>query len=85
VADPAEYRETMMKVALLAQLAADLPVSEMLSAINRADSVGHIVDPTLYRAKHKAMCEDADMLRAIAPLVALGKKLRALQEGGGTG
>lgn len=50
----------------------------MLRAIDRADTMGPILDPTLWRDKHKAMEEDKKTLEAALPLWQLGQKLQGL-------
>lgn len=56
----------------------DLPM--ILAAIERADVFGPLLDPTLWRDKHRAMEEDRDMLRAAMPLWELGKRLATTRE-----
>lgn len=51
----------------------DLP--GLIDAIERADSFGAILDPTLYRAKQKAMHEDKEIFEAALPLWRLGRRL----------
>jgi hypothetical protein len=43
----------------------EAPLAEMLAAAEHADTVGAIVDPTLYREKMRALHEDMEMLRAL--------------------
>jgi hypothetical protein len=43
-------------------------VPGLLNAIEKAETLGPIVDPTLYREKSGAMAEDAALLRAALPL-----------------
>ena len=46
-------------------LVAEQPLAEMLAAAERADTVGLVLDPTLYRDKVVALHEDMEMLRAL--------------------
>ena len=46
-----------------------------LDAIERADSIGAILDPTLYRDKHQAMMDDKALLEAALPLWRFAEKL----------
>ena len=61
---------------LLSQL--DLPA--MLERIERAHALGPMLDPTLYRAKAKAMDEDAELIRAALPLWRHAQKMLAAKE-----
>lgn len=63
-----EYREAVIGVLVVARALNTIDIPELLDAITRANSVGHILDPTLYREKSKAMNEDAELLRAALPL-----------------
>ena len=70
-----EYAIVLRHVYLAARFLADVNIPAALEAISRADSVGAILDPTLYRAKSAAMQEDAEVLRAALPLSKIGSKL----------
>ena len=54
------------------QLAADGLIDRAIAAIHRADSVGAVVDPTLYHERAQAMHEDLEVLRAVRDLARLG-------------
>lgn len=74
----ADYRSVIMHVAMCAKLLADYDIPDLIRKINRAETVGPMLDPTLWIRKNKAMDEDKEMLKAALPLHQLGKKLAAL-------
>lgn len=69
-----EYRAAIVCVALCGKLLAQHDLPALLAAIERAEAVGPIVDPTLYREKAKAMEEDREAMRAALPLRTLFAK-----------
>jgi hypothetical protein len=75
-----QYRADMTAVYAAAAVLATVPVDRMLAAIDTADAVAPILDPTLYQQQARAMHEDRDVLRAALPLAELGRKLRARTE-----
>lgn len=48
-------------------------LDDALSAIDRADSVGIMLDPTLYRANARRMHEDREVIAALRALARLGE------------
>ncbi len=74
-----EYQNSLLLAYRIAQVAASLPLAEMLSAISHSDAIAPILDPTLYREKASAMAQDANLLRALRPVAEIG---RALEKGG---
>lgn len=46
----------------------------LLAAISKADALGPMLDPTLYRDKHVAMAEDEKVFRAAVAFLAAWKK-----------
>lgn len=80
--DEAErYRTRLVQCLMLARLAADIPTGEILDSIERADSVGAIFDPTLYREKHAAMMQDKELVKAVHGLAEFGRSLRERARG----
>jgi len=77
---PEEYRQHLTTIVMAARALVDVPVDEMLRMIDRADSLGPILNPTLWIQRNKAMHEDAEMLRAAQPLIAYARTLRAAGE-----
>ena len=58
------YQSAVKTAALCAQMLAQFDIPELLHAIERGHAFGPILDPTLYRDKHKAMDEDKELLEA---------------------
>lgn len=71
------YARTLHKAHALRGLAILLDQTGDLDAaiaqIDRADSLGAIVDPTLYRARATLMHEDRELLVAVRALARLGR------------
>jgi hypothetical protein len=72
------YQAAVRAIALVAKLVVQHDIPKFLEAIEHADSVGPLLEPTLWREKRKAMLEDRELLRAALPLFDLGKKLEML-------
>lgn len=70
-----EYQSQLLAVIGAARVISLIDVPDLLARIERADSVGAMIDPTLYRAKHKAMMVDKALLEAALPLYVLGKRM----------
>lgn len=75
-----DYRSAVVMAATAAKLLAGLDVPGLLEDIERAEAVGPIVDPTLYRDKAKAMGEDRELLCAALPLHKMGQRMMAAAE-----
>lgn len=73
-----DYQSAMVSCILAAKdlIGHDLP--DILAQIDKAETIGPFLDPTLYRQKAKAMEEDKQMLEAALPLWKMGKKLEVL-------
>lgn len=71
-----DHRTTFLAViaAMKWLLQVDLP--KAIENIGRAHAIGPILDPTLYREKHRAMEEDEQLFRAALPLWRLAKEIR---------
>lgn len=63
------YQEAVRRVALVARMLADVDFEKLLRAIDHADSVGPLLEPTLYIQKAQAMREDRTLLAAAQALV----------------
>jgi hypothetical protein len=73
-----EAYETALHMASNAIALIDLvPVPDILNAMERADAVGPILDPTLYRAKAAAMAQDREIMEALLPAWRLAQKIKA--------
>lgn len=60
------YPANLAQLWALAFLIEEAPLEEMLAAAERADTIGAIFAPTLYREKMAALHEDMEMLRALS-------------------
>lgn len=71
------YREQLLflyQTALSVQMV-DIP--KLLQDIERAETLGPFLDPTLWRNKSHAMAEDKELLEAVLPFWRMGEKLLA--------
>lgn len=69
-ADPRieEYQLAVRSCALMAGLLLMHDLPGLIKAIESADAIGPLIDPTLWRAKGSAMLEDKELLEAALPL-----------------
>lgn len=72
-----EYRQHLTQIIAAARLLEHVPAEEILNSMSRADSIGPILNPTLWSQKHEAMENDGAIVRAALPLIAIARKLRA--------
>lgn len=70
------YRTALMLCIAAARLIGQFDIPKLLADIDHADSIGPILDPTLWRDKHEAMHEDREVFRAALPLYKLAAQLR---------
>lgn len=63
-----EYQAAVGSCALVGAMLTQYDLPAMLNAIERAEAIGPMIDPTLYREKHEAMGQDKDLLEAALPL-----------------
>ncbi len=75
------YQANLAQLWALAFLIEEAPLGEMLAAAERADTIGPIVDPTLYRTKMQALGEDMEMLRALTHVQATLQSIRRRKAG----
>lgn len=76
-----EYREAIRHVIMIANMTLSMhDIPKLLADIERADAVGWIYDPTLYRDKLQAMNEDREVLNAALPLWKLAKEIQKRKE-----
>lgn len=66
---PGEFSSVVALAHMARNQLATLDLAGALDAIARADSMGAIVDPTLYREKSQAMHEDREVLAAALAFV----------------
>jgi hypothetical protein len=75
------YPATLAGLWAMAQLLEEAPLPEMLAAAERADSIGPLVDPTLYREKGRALAEDIEMLDALRHVQVVVQRIRRRKAG----
>jgi len=75
-----EYQQNLKQIMLIARLIRDIPIPKFLQAIDRAESIGPIIDPTLWINNSGAMSEDKEMLQAAKPLWEWAQKVAASVE-----
>ena len=73
-----EYQENLKTCGLAALFVERVDIPDMLARIERADSIGGMIDPTLYRDKREAMMQDKELLEAALPLWRYAQKIREL-------
>lgn len=71
-----EYQNAIKSVVLCSNMIAEHDLSKLLADIEFADSFGPILDPTLWREKHRAMLEDKKILEAALPLWRLAQAMK---------
>ena len=71
------YQQAVMCCHVAGQMLARFDLDFLLTAINRAEAVAPLTDPTLYREKSEAMNRDKEILKAARPLWLLFKKHEA--------
>lgn len=76
-----DWKDSLMMLAGQARVVSYVDIPEMLRQIDHVDSVGAILDPTLYRAKVDAMHQDKELLEAALPLYRWAEKMKAIAEG----
>lgn len=76
MSDVETYQITVRTCAVAMALIEQWDVPKIIAAIENANAVGPIIDPTMYREKSKAMSEDEELLRAALPLWKLAKNLK---------
>lgn len=75
-----EYQLCVQNVRLVASLLAEYRIADILAAIDRAETTGPLLDPTLWREKNQAMSEDKESLEAALPLWRHGQFLKTRAE-----
>ena len=72
-----EYSTNMERAYLLLRVLADIPVDDMLNQITRAETIGPIVDPTLYQQNRGRMMEDREVLRQLSSAARFAREIVA--------
>lgn len=70
------YRKQLLKLIHALQVIHTVDVPKLIQNINTAETIGPMIDPTLYRQNQKAMKEDKEMLKALLPAWEFGNKLK---------
>jgi len=71
-----DYQPALIQCWLLAKMTEEIPTSEMLSLMSAADTIGPMLDPTMWMQKADAMAEDRKIVEAVAVLRAAFVKLK---------
>ncbi|MGH9462021.1 MAG: hypothetical protein ACRD1X_12430 [Vicinamibacteria bacterium] len=71
-----EYRDNLIMVLTSARTLLLVDVPDLLNRISRAETLGPLLDPTLWIRNHQAMEEDKELLEAALPLYNLAKMLQ---------
>lgn len=72
----ANYQSIVGQVTLVAEHLAELDLPSILRDIERAETLGPFLDPTLARQKWQAMMEDKELLEAALPLSEMGLRVK---------
>src|ERR1700674_4580087 len=75
-----EYQTTVASCALVGSMLTQYDLPKILQMIGRAETVGPMVDPTLWIKKHEAMGEDKKLLEAALPLWRWAKEQQKIAE-----
>lgn len=70
------YRAAVLTCALAGKLLAEHDLPAVLEAIERAEAAGPVLNPTLWKERHKAMLEDKEIVQAALPLRALAVRVQ---------
>jgi len=79
---PEEWKGNLVLIASQARIISMVDIPKMLEQIDRAEAIGPLLDPTLYRANAGKMDEDKELLEAALPLWRFFAKIKARAEGG---
>ncbi len=76
-----EYEGYLERLSMTAQLIADVPIANLLNHVTTADTLGPILEPTMWmRGGADNLREARDLLDAAAPLVAFAGRLQKKAE-----
>lgn len=76
--DEEEYRTALPMLWTAAQAISTLPLDKMLDAINHAESIGSLLDPTAYIRNADKMHQDKMIIEAAIPLCEAIRSMREL-------
>ncbi len=80
-----DHQACVKTVVLLARSLDIYDIPKAIDAATRALEMGPYIDPTAWRANHRKLEEDREMLRAALPLWELVQKLKERRDGVPTG
>lgn len=71
-----EYESHLQRLAMAAQLVADVPIAELLNHITHAETIGPLLEPTAWiRGGGDNLRDARDLVEAAAPFVRFGRQL----------
>lgn len=74
-----EYRRALQSVWLAVAILRKTDFELLIAAIDKADTLGPLIDPTLYCEKHRLMAEDRELFVAAQNFVAKLPRHEALR------
>lgn len=77
--DADNYAAANIQAALIAEVLEKLPLGDMLDAQARAEAIGPVMDPTLWRSKAQAFRVDTERARILHTAQVALRKLRESQ------
>ncbi len=75
-----DYEMTQQQIVFIGSLVKGLPLDEFIAAIDHADSIGPILDPTLWMRGNKEMMKIRDLAAGLRDFQTIVNKI--IQEGG---
>jgi hypothetical protein len=75
-----DYEMTQQQIVFIGSLIKGLPLDEFIAAIDHADSIGPILDPTLWMRGNKEMMKIRDLAAGLRDFQTIVNKI--IQEGG---
>lgn len=75
-----DYEMTQQQIVFIGSLVKGLPLDEFIAAIDHADSIGPILDPTLWMRGNKEMMKIRDLAAGLRDFQTVVNKI--IQEGG---
>lgn len=73
--DTEKYREAMYAILTAMRILAPHDLNDILNAIVRAETIGPMIDPTLWINKSQAMSEDKEVIKSALPLWKMARTL----------
>ncbi len=78
---PIEYQEALGRLAMAAQVIANIPIDELRSHVSTSEALGPVLEPTAWiRGGGQNLRDAGDLIEAAAPLVKFGRELEKLAE-----